>query len=386
MHDEAFELAELISGYLLCTLTKEQEQRLMFLLDKDKERYKLLEAYRDATPIEQRLINMNNLDVDAAWLKIENRFNADKVSKKPRYFFLKYAAVIFAIIGAVAFYSNLKQSDPKIVPDLTKTYKNDVLPGTQIAMLILSGGKEVKLDKEKQSISDKNGVTIISNNGEISYNDNKIKASPAIEYNTLLVPKAGTYSVTLPDGSRVKLNAMSELKFPVKFTEKERKVELKGEAYFEVAKDAAHPFKVKLSESEVEVLGTHFNISSYDQTAKTTLLEGSVKVSNGKISSILVPGKQALANKENISISKGNTEKAVAWCKGDFYFSNDAIEPALIEISRWYDLKLIYKKKLPDIHISGHISRQAKLSEVVAMLKDVSNLSFDIEGKNLIIN
>ncbi|MES2425984.1 MAG: FecR domain-containing protein [Bacteroidota bacterium] len=386
MHDEAFELAELISGYLLCTLTEEQEQRLMFLLEEDKDRYKLLEAYRDATPIEQRLKNINNLDVDAAWLKIDSRLNVRKTPNRTRYPFLKYAAIFLAIIGASVFYLNLKRTDPSIVPDLTKIYKNDVLPGTQTAMLILSNGKEVKLDKQKQSISDENGVTIISKDGQISYSDEKTKVSPAIKYNTLVVPKAGTYSVTLPDGSKVMLNALSELKFPVSFTEKERKVELKGEAYFEVAKDASHPFKVKLDESEVEVLGTHFNISSYDQTAKTTLLEGSVKVSNGKNSGILVPGKQALVDKEYINISKGNIEKAVAWCKGDFYFSNDAIEPALIEISRWYDLKLIYKKKLPNIHISGHISRQAKLSVVVVMLKEVSGLSFNIEDKNLIIN
>jgi transmembrane sensor len=385
MQEEAFELAELISGYLLCTLSEKQEQRLMFLLEEDKERYKLLDAYRDSTQIEQRLTNMNKLDVDQAWLKIESRRKA-KIPNKPRYFFLKYAAIFFVIIGALIFYFNVKQSDPSIVPDLTKIHKNDVLPGTQKATLILSDGKKVTLDKGKQSIVAYNDVTIISNNGEISYSHPGTKVYAAMQYHTLVVPKAGTYSVMLPDGSKVILNAMSELKYPVSFTEKERKVELKGEAYFEVAKDASHPFKVKLSESEVEVLGTHFNVSSYEQTAKTTLLEGSVKVSNGKNFSMLVPGRQALADKGNISISKGDTEKAVAWVKGDFYFNNDAIEPALTEISRWYDLKLVYKEKLPNIHISGHISRQAKLSEVIVMLKEISDLTFSIENKNLIIN
>ena len=386
MNGEAFELSELISGYLLCTLTQEQEQRLMFLLEEDKERYKLLEAFRTASPIESRLADMNNLNVNQAWLKVDNRFRSDKIPNKNRYVFFKYAAIFFAIVGAFIFCFNISKSDPSIVPDLTKTYKNDVLPGTQTAKLILSDGTEIALDKEKQAITDENGLTIISNNGEISYDHLETKEALTTRYNTLVVPKAGTYTVTLPDGSKVMLNAMSELKFPVNFTEKERKVELKGEGYFEVTKDVAHPFKVKLDESEVEVLGTDFNISSYDLTAKTTLLEGSVKVTNSKSSSILVPGKQALSDKMNITISTGNIEKAVAWCKGDFYFSNEAIAPALTEISRWYDLKLVYKRTLPNIHISGHISRQAKLSEVVNMLKDVSNLSFSIENKNLIIN
>jgi hypothetical protein len=386
MQEEALELADLISGYLLCTLTKEQEERLIFLLEKDKERYKLLEAYKEAAPIQEALSDMHNLDVDQAWLKIEGRPKTIKIPNKSRYSYLKYAAIFLAVIGASIFYFNRPQKDPSIVPDLTKNYKNDVLPGTQKAILILSDGKEVTLDKGKQSISDESGVAISSNDGEISYNDQKIKADSEIQYNILVVPKAGTYAVTLPDGSKVVLNAMSQLKYPVSFIGKERKVELKGEGYFEVAKDAAHPFKVKLDESEVEVLGTHFNVSSYDQIAKTTLLEGSVKVSNSKNSGILVPGKQALVDSENISIAKGDTEKAIAWVKGDFYFNNDALAPTLIEISRWYDLKLIYKRALPNMHISGQISRQTKLSEVVKMLKDVSSLSFSIEGKNLIIN
>ncbi|MCX2454314.1 FecR domain-containing protein [Pedobacter sp. PLR] len=386
MQEEDFELADLISGYLLCTLTKEQEERLMFLLQEDKERYKLLEAYKDATPLEQRLSNMRSLDVDQAWLKIQGHSRTVKISNKPRFAFLKYAAIFLAVICASIFYFNSNEKDPGIVPDLTKNYKNDVLPGTQKAILILSDGKEVTLDKGKLAITDESGVAIVSNDGKITYNDQKIEEASEMKYNTLIVPKAGTYAVTLPDGSKVVLNAMSELKYPVSFTEKDRKVELKGEGYFEVVKDASHPFKIRLNESEIEVLGTHFNVSSYDQTAKTTLLEGSVKVSNGKKSNILVPGKQALANKEDINISKGDTEKAVAWVKGDFYFNNDALEPALIEISRWYDLKLVYKKTAPNIHISGHISRRAKLSEVLVMLKDVSNLSFSIENKNLIIN
>jgi transmembrane sensor len=386
MQEEAFELAELISGYLMCTLTEEQEERLMFLLEEDKERYKLLEAYKDATPLEQRLTNMHNLNVDQAWLKIQSRPKTIKISNKPRFAFLKYAAIFLAVICAAIFYFNSKQKDPSIVPDLTNNYKNDVLPGTQKAILILSDGKEVTLDKGKQSIADESGVAIVSNDGKITYNDQKIKEVSEMQYNTLIVPRAGTYSVILPDGSKVVLNAMSQLKYPVNFTGRERKVELKGEAYFEVAKDAAHPFKVKLDESEVEVLGTHFNVSSYGETAKTTLLEGSVKVSNNKNFGMLVPGKQALVNKENINISKGDSEKAVAWVKGEFYFNNDTMEDALIEISRWYDLNLIYKKKVPSMHITGRIIRQVKLSEVLAMLKDVSNLSFSIENKNLIIN
>ncbi|KIA94118.1 hypothetical protein OC25_11050 [Pedobacter kyungheensis] len=387
MKEEDFELAELISGYLRCTLTPEEEERLKSLLAADEKRYKLLEAYRAAGPTAARLANMDSVDVDQAWRKVNSRFQATQVvQRKNRYAWLKYAAILIAVIGVSIFYFNLNKPDPGIIPDITKTYKNDVLPGTQTAKLILSDGTQIALDKEKQVIGDEKGTTIVSNQGEISYGQSATNALAAAKYNTLIVPKAGTYKVTLPDGSKVMLNAMSELEFPVSFTSNERIVSLKGEAYFEVAKDAARPFKVKLNESEVEVLGTHFNISAYNQTAKTTLLEGSVRVSNAKSSNMLIPGKQALSDQQNIAVTKGDVDKAVAWCKGDFYFSNDAIEPVLTEISRWYDLKLVYKRKIPEIHITGHVSRKAKLSEVLDMLKDVSNLSFGIEGRNLIIN
>lgn len=386
MQEEAFELAELISGYLVCTLTKEQEQRLMFLLDEDKERYKLLEAYKDATQVKERLESMNKLDVDQAWHKINNRFHTSDNPVRPRYAFFKYAAIFLAIVGSLLLYINLKQSDPQIIPDLTKVYKNDVLPASTNAILILSDGKEVQLDERKQLIADKNGITIESNDGKIIYHGLKTKVSDQNQYNTLMVPKAGTYAVTLPDGSRVMLNAMSILKFPVAFSKKERRVELKGEGYFEVSKDPDRPFKVKLEETEVEVLGTHFNVSSYGRIAKTTLLEGSVKVSNANDYGILVPGKQSLADMGNIRITAGNPQQAVAWCKGDFYFNNDEMIDVLTEVGRWYDLKLVYRNPLPKIHISGHVSRKAKLSEVVEMLKDVSNVSFGIEDKNLIIN
>lgn len=387
MNEEAFELSELISGYLLCTLTAEQEERLKFLLAEDEERSKLLETYRAAGPTAERLINMNSVDVDQAWRKVDQRFSGAKVVRhKNHYGWLKYAAILIAVTGAFIFYLKLNKTDPGIVPDITKTYKNDVLPGTQTAKLILSDGTQISLDKEKQVIGDGKGTTIVSNHGEISYGQSETNETATTKYNTLVVPPAGTYKVTLPDGSKVMLNAMSELKFPVSFAGNERLVSLKGEAYFEVAKDAAHPFKVKLNQSEVEVLGTHFNISAYNQTARTTLLEGSVKVSNGKSSNILIPGKQALSDQQNIAVTKGDIDKAVAWCKGDFYFSNDALEPVLTEISRWYDLKLIYKRKIPEIHIGGHVSRKAKLSEVLEMLKDVSSLTFEIEGRNLIIN
>lgn len=387
MHEEAFELSRLISGYLLCTLTTEEEERLFTLLEEDKERYKLLEQYRSAKSIQNRLGYINALDVDKAWSNINERSSATKKSSLNRSFILKYAAIFAIILGITFVYINNSKTDPKIITDVTRKYKNDVLPATQNARLILSNGEEIELDTTDHHYADEQGLTITSKNGNLYYTNTKSAGNEKqAQYNRLIVPKAGTYALQLADGTKVILNAMSELKFPVSFNESERKVILQGEAYFEVAKDVKRPFKVELNGSEVKVLGTHFNISCYGATAITTLLEGSVSIQNSKSSAVLVPGKQSISSLSSIKVLDGDIDKAVAWKNGDFYFSNDDLETALTEIGRWYDLQLIYKTPIPKMHIGGHISRKAKLSEVLEMLKDITKLSYNIEDRKLIID
>jgi len=385
MHTEAFDLAELISGHLLCTLSEEQEQRLFALLEEDKERYKLLDYYRGRIETEQRLEYINSLELDQTWLKVNKRFIKKKSARKARFTFLKYAAVLLLVGGLSIIFLNRKQTNPRIIADTTRQYKNDILPGTQNAKLILSDGKKIDLDHKTKSISDENGVNIMSVAGELKYSQAQFTGSDEAHYNLLIVPSTGTYSILLSDGTKVILNSLSELKFPVRFNSSERNVELKGEAYFEVAKDVERPFKVKLNESEIEVLGTHFNISCYGRTARTTLLEGSVRVDNGKNAKLLVPGKQCLSDRSNISISSANVDKAIAWKQGEFYFEKDELGLVLNEISRWYGVEVIHKKPLPKIPIGGQIKRNVKLSEVIEMLKDITKLSFDIDQQNLII-
>lgn len=385
MQKDSFEWAQLFSDYLLNKMTVEEECKFMNLIDNDPNKKRLLDYYKDTAPAQERLDYINSLDVDAAWKRTLDRSNLKRQKRKWANI-VKYVAVFFIMLSSAIVWFTYSNKDKKIVADHVYSYKNDILPGSNQAELILSSGESVILDSNATSVTEENGMKLVVDGSHIDYTSaHQLADDNETRYNTLRVPKAGTYSLRLPDGTKVWLNAMSELRFPIRFNADERRIELKGEGYFQVAKDPEHPFKIILNGSEIEVVGTTFNTSSYHKTSKTTLIEGIVKVKNNNKTIYLKPGQQALATAAELNVAKGDIEKATAWKNGHFYFSNDAIQPVLEEIGRWYDLKIIYKTKLPDIHIGGGISRKVNLSEVLEMIKDVSGLSFEIDGRNLIV-
>jgi transmembrane sensor len=210
-----------------------------------------------------------------------------------------------------------------------------------------------------------------------------------VAQNVLNVPTGRTYRVELSDGTAVWLNNVSELTFPVAFNKsKERIVTLKGEAYFEVFHDASRPFKVNVNGTEVTVLGTKFNINTFNKgTVTTTLLEGSVKIANKQMVRLLRPGQQAIAGQGDISISNADLQKAIAWKNGYFSFREEEIEPILEQIARWYNIEIKYSGNLsPGLHYSGKIPRSETLEEVLIILTDITGLQFKTTGKTLWVN
>ncbi|PWS30589.1 FecR family protein [Pedobacter paludis] len=309
--------------------------------------------------------------------------------------FLRYvaAAVILLLVSSTLYFA-LNRNRLSTANNLTKNKVLDVLPGTDKAILTLSDGSKVVLDNQTASnISDRDGLKISkTKDGQLIYtilNQENLSNKKAIAYNTIQTPKGGQYQIILPDGTKVWLNAASTLKYPEVFVGNERRVELTGEAYFEVAKNKAMPFHVKNESQDVEVLGTHFNINGYmdEKTIKTTLLEGSVKVSNGKSSKILKPGDQSIAGiSENSSIQlvhNIDTDDETAWKNGLFQFSNEGLKTILNQLERWYDIKIDYSS-VPDKRYNGMVPRKAKLSEVLKMLELTGNIKFEIvEGRQL---
>jgi len=301
------------------------------------------------------------------------------------------ASVVFFIgIG----YLFLQPTDNKIAVKNKPTARqivNDVKPGANKAILTLSDGSQIVLDSASSGLLARQGnAQIIKlSSGEITYNTNGL-AAKEILYNTMTTPIGGLYQLLLPDGSKVWLNSASSIRYPTQFSGNERRVEITGEAYFEVAKNASMPFIVKVNDNaSVQVLGTHFNINAYSDEAeiKTTLLEGAVKISRGSSSSLLKPGQQAQINKSGSIkvIPDADMEEAVAWKNGNFQFNSADIATVLRQASRWYDIEIVYAgNKIPDDKFSGKISRAVNLSSLLKWMQ-WSDVYFKLEGKKLII-
>jgi len=309
-----------------------------------------------------------------------------KVKKRHGIFLrLTAAAVVLLLIGAGTYFFLQKEKEKAAQANVV----TKMAPTHSHATLILADGKTIVLD-------DKAVMAAIKQDGlKITRDAKGIVVFTAVEtnahsqgFNTVTTPKGGRYDVVLPDGTRVSLNAASSLKFPLTFPAGERMVTLDGEGYFEVAKDAKRPFKVYSANQVVQVLGTHFNISSYadEPLVKTTLLEGSVKVS-GKNSVVLRPGEQAQGNRtaDGFKVLEIDAENELAWKNDMFFFENEPISEIMKEISRWYDVEIVYQGAPGDKKIWGSINRFSDLSKVLAIIELTGNVHFKTEGRRVTV-
>ncbi|MDO8994551.1 MAG: DUF4974 domain-containing protein, partial [Daejeonella sp.] len=209
-------------------------------------------------------------------------------------------------------------------------------------------------------------------------------------YNTLSTPMGGQYQLSLPDGSRVWLNSGSSIRFPTAFIGKERIIELKGEAFFDIRENKKMPFIVRTNNSmDIRVLGTQFNVMAYDdeKNINTTLLEGSVQILKESGTAFLEPGQAAILNKGTgkIKVAAADIEEAVAWKNGFFIFSNENIESIMRKVSRWYNVEVDYQGNLSNKDFVGTISRDKNISEILKMLELTGAVHFRIEGRRITV-
>ncbi|HEX6431930.1 MAG TPA: FecR domain-containing protein, partial [Niastella sp.] len=289
-----------------------------------------------------------------------------------------------------------------VTNDKKATLINDVAPGGNKAILTLGDNSTIVLDSAGNGQLAQQGSSVVSKTkeGELKY-ESGIPAGreqSAITYNTLSTPRGGQYQLVLPDGSKVWLNAASSVRFPTAFVGNERRVEIKGEAYFEVATIRLHsgqkmPFKVHFSSADkqgtVEVLGTHFNINAYDDEdeMRTTLLEGKVRTSmvNGQWS-ILEPGQQAVIHHSQLTIHDNvDIESIMAWKNGLFHFENADIKAVMRQLSRWYDIEVEYKGALKNEPLFIEIPRNTNLSDVLKVIGSTAGVRLKFEGKKVTV-
>ncbi|GEP96112.1 FecR family protein [Chitinophaga cymbidii] len=264
---------------------------------------------------------------------------------------------------------------------------NDAPPGGSKATLTLADGSVVTLDSAGNQVLQQGNTAVRQQGGQLSY-DAQGDAS-TISYNTLRTPRGGQFQVKLPDGTKVWLNAASSISYPTAFQGRERMVQVTGEAYFEVTKDAAMPFRVKVNElATIEVLGTNFNINAYEDEAAiyTTLLEGAVRVRKGTQSATLRPGQQAQIDAGIKVVKDADIEKAVAWKNGVFDFRNARLKDVMRELARWYDITVVYQGNVPEREFWGKMGRNLTLSQVLKGIEG-TGVNFEIQdnGKKLVV-
>lgn len=304
------------------------------------------------------------------------------------------AAVVFILmLGAIAFFTLTSRNQASKGISLTGPVKTDIVPGSNKAVLILADGTTITLDQaaEGHLAQQGNAQVVKSPNGAITYNV-KGNSTGEVLMNTMRTPRGGQYQLVLPDGTRVWLNAASSITYPAVFSDNERKIKVSGEVYLEVTKYREKPFIVDVDgKSQIQVLGTHFNIKAYkdEGVISTTLLEGSIKVSNSiGAPAVLSPGQQAWSAMDQQTPVKvenaADLDQVVAWKNGFFNFNKVDLQTAMRELGRWYDVDIVYEGKIPDIQFLGKIQRSLDLSDLLYGLKR-TDVHFRIEGKKIIV-
>lgn len=384
------EVQQLVEKYLHGTASKEEEERLLRWYWRESSLESEWEL--NSSQSENELKSM-------IYAKIieHDETDSNQLSKSKINFSRLGAPLLFTVIVILSayFYSARvqKESADKIIASVKP---NDILPGGSKAILTLADGRKIELDESENGILvNQGGIKVHKNSdGIIEYTfskqeKNTIAVSDKTEpvYNTIETPVGGKYQLNLADGTKVWLNSSSSLRFPIFFSEDNREVELKGEAYFEVSKDFKRKFSVRSGIQTVEVLGTQFNINAYsdEKSIKTTLFEGEIRVIDLKTndSKLLKPGEQSNVD-QSIQIKRIDTQAEIAWKEGYFYFKKADIETVMRQLGRWYGVTARYEANLPEHHFSGAISNNLTLLEVLEILEK-SNIHFSLDGKEVTV-
>ena len=386
----------MLDRYLKNQANTKEKEKLDEFFEENSNSIEASKSIENVSKLEDKIFN---------YIQFGIKEQVKKESTLNRMPYLQVAAsilVIFLFSTTIYFYrsSIASKSQLPIVQGVAKI--EDKQPAKNIAILTLGNNSQIVLDEATNGeIAQESGVSILkTDKGELIYkirNSNNLSNNDLNKYNTISTPMGGKFKVILPDGSLVVLNAASTLKYPLHFDEKLRKVSFTGEAYFEIAKlvdkqKKRIPFYVYSNNQIVEVLGTHFNINSYDneEYSKTTLLEGSVKITNEKstaIAKILKPGQQAVIKRGDVQtkILIADEAQALAWKDGYFLFKNTNIKDVVNELERWYNVDIQYDDAMEFENITGYISRNVKISSVLKMLQLSGIVNYEISGSKIII-
>ena len=382
-------LRELLSKFQSGNATEAETEELLQIINNEEYEEGLQKIWNDLPPDTRFFDEEKSSSIFQKIL--QSRPPARVISSAPTVNWKKITAVAALIAGLVLTTTYFLNRPPKELQSTAKieVVFNDVpAPSMSNAVITLSDGTTVSLeDAANGSLAVQGNVTVEKlPNGEIIYQA-KATTGP-MSYNTLTVPRGSkVITIVLADGSKIWMNSGSSLRYPTAFTGKERRVEMTGEAYFDIAK-SSKPFIVSRAEAAVRVYGTQFNVNAYDEevTIAVTLIEGSVQVSKGTETSMLIPGQQAQVHLDGKIglIPDADTEAATAWKNGYFQFTGNDIKMVMRQISRWYDVDIHYEGNIPERQFAGQMDRSNSLSKVLRILEE-SNVHFKLEGKKVTV-
>ena len=395
-------IAALITAHIHGTLSEEEALELKVWCAQSAANQALFDKLSDPEYVKDNIKDLPNMKALKAtgWDRLDSMLSAEDSQWQGvpvrrmnwRRYLVAAGLVGAAVVGTWLYVRSRQDAGIGAVASapVASHLKNDVAPGGNKAVLTLSDGSSVVLDKAKKgAIANQGAARVMKvDDGKLAYNILTEKPTE-LAYNTLTTPAAGQFEILLPDGSKVWLNNASSLRYPVAFTGKDREVELKGEAYFEIAPNSRQPFKVKVDgDMRVDVLGTSFNISAYadESTIKTTLLTGAVRVSKGNVGTLLKPDEQVQLNETGkLSVMKDvDVDAEVAWKSGLFHFDRADIKIVMRVLARWYDLDVRYEGPVTSQEFGGYIERGLNLSQVLEILQK-NQVHFDLDGRRITV-
>jgi len=380
---QAYRVAYLVAGFIREQLTNAERDELDQWILAKEENMQLFGELINEENLASSLAAFDKMDVERQLAASKESIQLKKQSIVHFKWWFAAAAMIILVTGFWWINSDSKNST--LSADHISELPKDILPGFQQAVLLTDKGKQQALEIGKSDTVLAGGLYLNRSKGELLYGEGK--PGQEVEIHQLLVPRKGTFTAVLPDGTRVKLNAESSLRYPTVFFGLDRTVQLTGEAYFEVAKDAAKPFRVEVGGTVVEAVGTAFNIYAYgdEDILQTSLVEGKVRVSAGEKEQLLQAGQKSAWNGKALTVGDFNAEEVLAWTNNNFVFRDAPIEEIMKQVQRWYDAEIIFKDKV-NFHLNATIKRDLPVSRLLELLEQTGHAHFKIENNKIIIS
>lgn len=387
MINEQYYIAELISRYIAGSITPEEEIKLNEWRESSPQHEKLFQDICSTETFEQYFRSATQFDKQRGWEQLNQKMRFLK--RKSRLLKLcRYAAIFMLPLVLGVFLVNTLAPYENSIAEQMEKQNIQILPGEKKATLTLGSGTVIDLKKTPATtVEEEDGTAIAIDAENLNYRQEKAVKTEKIIYNQIDVPHGGEYSLLLSDGTRVHLNSMTTLRFPVRFVEDRRVVELNGEAYFEVTPHTK-PFIVRVDGMEIEVLGTVFNISSYQQqNHQTTLVEGSVKVraADGN-SCVLKPSEQAYMKQDSnkLGVRKVDVMEYTSWINGKIYFKDARLEDIMDQLARWYDIDVFYlEPSVKNVRFGCNVNRYKEITPFLELLEKTDKVDISIQGKTI---